>query len=300
MGNPCSRHPDRTSDSVCKHCGGAICSLCRVDVDGSLFCSSTCFTELSLSTKRRTLREAPVPPVVQPAEEETATVVPASDPPPPAPPSVGAAKAGTADPLASIDFGTEAASPAATSPSDPSVILGADQAQVSQDDSSVLMSAAAGGENGSDTSILDLRALKKLKDGTYGFESGSAKGPRKGAEESSVQEISALNKDHTTLLGLHPISTPKKEKGEMPVVFLVPEPPAVGRSPERQAQPKNGRPILAWFSDRTPASAPELSPPLAAPEAQASTFPTTCVFHPDTPAELLCSKCGDPICTRCV
>ena len=40
--------------------------------------------------------------------------------------------------------------------------------------------------------------------------------------------------------------------------------------------------------------------PMVLPGTRRSTIPSTCVFHRDTPAVVLCSKCGDAICTLCI
>src|SRR4029453_9591491 len=45
MSETCSQHPDRPSEGSCLRCGKGTCALCKVDVDGSVFCSVLCFTE---------------------------------------------------------------------------------------------------------------------------------------------------------------------------------------------------------------------------------------------------------------
>src|SRR5882672_10645939 len=74
MAETCAKHPERASAGACKRCGGSCCSLCMLDVDGNIFCSLLCFTEHTLETKRRTLRD-PNPPAAKAA--------PAPEPPPP-------------------------------------------------------------------------------------------------------------------------------------------------------------------------------------------------------------------------
>src|SRR6185295_335575 len=57
MAAMCVNHPERSSAGTCGRCGRETCSLCRLDVDGRLFCSLFCFTEHALATKRKSLRE---------------------------------------------------------------------------------------------------------------------------------------------------------------------------------------------------------------------------------------------------
>jgi len=45
MSDTCSQHPDRPSEGSCLRCGKGTCALCKVDVDGQVFCSVLCFTE---------------------------------------------------------------------------------------------------------------------------------------------------------------------------------------------------------------------------------------------------------------
>src|SRR5437868_13311273 len=62
MAEVCSKHSDRAATGACKQCGSSCCALCMLDVDGSIYCSLLCFTEQSLATKRKTLREPALPP----------------------------------------------------------------------------------------------------------------------------------------------------------------------------------------------------------------------------------------------
>jgi len=48
----------------------------HADVDGSIYCSLLCFTEQSLATKRKTLREPALPPPTRRRITGTATLSP--------------------------------------------------------------------------------------------------------------------------------------------------------------------------------------------------------------------------------
>src|SRR3954464_13019678 len=67
MAEFCAKHPDRTTTGPCKSCGKFTCILCMMDVDGSIFCSLSCFTMQTLNTNSRTLREPLAPPGAAPA-----------------------------------------------------------------------------------------------------------------------------------------------------------------------------------------------------------------------------------------
>lgn len=43
---PCARHARNTAVASCERCGVFMCSLCRIDADGKIFCP-TCFDRLS-------------------------------------------------------------------------------------------------------------------------------------------------------------------------------------------------------------------------------------------------------------
>jgi hypothetical protein len=255
MGKTCSQHPDRASEGVCLHCGGDTCAMCKVDIDGRIFCSVTCFTEQTLATKRKTLRDSP-------QQDPSSVQIPG------------------VDPLADVDF-SQPGDPAAAL-NDPSIILGADQAQ-KRDDSSILV-RDPNDPDASETSILDMGDLKK------GEGVGSL------PEESSVLDIDALKKDHTSILGMEAIHKPEGAAEKMPYVIPVP------KAPEADAG------LPSWMDEpQQPAPAPQGPPSqaetpltLVIPGTARSTIQSTCVFHPDTQAVVLCQRCGDAICTMCV
>ncbi|HVE43105.1 MAG TPA: hypothetical protein VNM14_24735, partial [Planctomycetota bacterium] len=45
MSETCSQHPEKASEGSCLRCGKGTCALCKVDVDGAVYCSVLCFTE---------------------------------------------------------------------------------------------------------------------------------------------------------------------------------------------------------------------------------------------------------------
>ena len=130
MADPCATHPERASSGGCVRCSRRVCPLCVVDVDGTLYCSILCFTEQTLETKRKTLRD----------------------------------KSGApgADPLAGLDLGGP---DPASDLSEPSIVLPASQASPTED-SSILLSAAAE-QDRSETSILDMSGVKRTEDGAF-------------------------------------------------------------------------------------------------------------------------------------
>jgi hypothetical protein len=44
---PCARHARNRAEAACARCGQFICSLCKIDADGKVYCSS-CFERLSV------------------------------------------------------------------------------------------------------------------------------------------------------------------------------------------------------------------------------------------------------------
>ncbi|MBI3856935.1 MAG: hypothetical protein HY293_14705 [Planctomycetes bacterium] len=217
MADVCATHPGRNATGRCVRCSRATCPLCVLDVDGTLYCSLLCFTEQTLEAKEKPPKRKP-----------------------PAGP----------DPLSSIDF-----KPAPEgSLNEPSVVLGAEQAQPT-DESSILMSAASEHEP-SETSILDMAALKRAE---------AAK-----LEDSSVEPMPGKLKDPTSILGMA----------------------QVGRA---ETTGSDGLPT--WLEEPPK---PETPLPMLLPGTRRSTLQSICVFHPDTPAVVRCSACGDPICTLCI
>src|SRR6185295_4650561 len=121
MAAMCVNHPERVSAGTCGRCGRETCSLCRLDVDGRLFCSLFCFTEHALATKRKSLREQT-----------------------------------EADPLSNFDFADSSTS--ADALTEPSVVMTEEQADL-HDESSIL-SSEVGRDDESQTSILDMDVLR--------------------------------------------------------------------------------------------------------------------------------------------
>src|SRR5579864_4873629 len=103
MPDVCSKHSDHVATGVCKQCGSSCCSLCMLDVDGSIYCSLLCFTEQSLATKRKTLREPALPPPTPPAAaaadsgQAAEILSPEPEAPPPAPSTPAAAESAASD-----------------------------------------------------------------------------------------------------------------------------------------------------------------------------------------------------------
>ncbi|HLY11295.1 MAG TPA: B-box zinc finger protein [Planctomycetota bacterium] len=375
MPDSCAKHPDRASAGACKRCGGSTCPVCMLDVDGSIFCSLLCFTEQTLSTKRRTLREPALPPPTP--ETAPAAEVVSPEPAPAAPADSGsgdafddvwarleapadaspaatpAAEAASADPLADIGldassgsmpkapsqtesqamldveqlfkkFGGAAPAPeprfvdssrtnipvaepapepepaAGSDFNEPSIMMSAAQADLGasapkQDDSSI-MTPSAGGDEG--TSILELNALRR-DDGTSVLDMGAVKPLRDPSEDiGSSALMNAVKKDNTSILGMQ--SIPKAEGAGERMPFVIPdqedlEEPAVPATPEDLPPPE--RPRLPSVHDAPEAETPL---PMILPGTRRSTIQATCVFHPDLPAVVLCSACGDAICTLCV
>src|SRR5579859_7279037 len=384
MPDVCSKHSDRAATGVCKQCDSSSCSLCMLDVDGSIYCSLLCFTEQSLETKRKTLRDPALPPptgVAPPAGDagsaaEILSPEPAAAPPSAGPPSSTRAEpppgddsfedvwsrienpepresepskiaspeeeaAPTADPLANIGldatpgsipkmppeeqleamnnvedlfkkFGGSAPAPepkfvdtsrpdvpAATdadSFNDASIVMPAAAADgpAIQDDSSIL-TPAAGGDEG--TSILELNSLKR-DDGTSVLDMGTI--PKRTADPSednigSSALMSSLKADPTSILGIQAIQKPEGAGERMP--FVIPD--SDGMEPPVPATPED-MPAGPRLSSLADAPGSETPLPMILPGTRRSTIQATCVFHADTPAVVLCSACGDPICTMCV
>jgi chemotaxis protein histidine kinase CheA len=84
-------------------------------------------------------------------------------------------------------------------------------------------------------------------------------------EESSILQLDPQQKDPTSILGIG----------------------AIHRTPA----------LPSWL-DEPPKTETPL--PMVLPGTRRSTMQSDCVFHPETPAVVLCSRCGDPICTMCV
>ncbi|MBV8881353.1 MAG: hypothetical protein JO332_15410, partial [Planctomycetaceae bacterium] len=78
MPDSCAKHADRAATGTCKRCDSPCCSLCTLDVDGSIYCSLLCFTEQSLATKRKSLRDPALPPATPDSGPPTA-VPPAAE-----------------------------------------------------------------------------------------------------------------------------------------------------------------------------------------------------------------------------
>jgi hypothetical protein len=200
MSQTCAQHPDRAAEGNCQRCGKTTCSMCKVDMDGSLFCSMLCFTE-GPST--------------------------------------------SVDPLAGVGLD-------ASSSQVPKAVL---------DDDSVVLPASQGTAPDSETSILDMgnTSAKERDDAQVG------------GGGSSVMDVPSLRKDNTSILGMEAIAKPQGAAEKMP--YVSPGGPA-----------SDGEPMM----------------PLILPSTRRATIQSNCVFHPDTPAVVLCFKCSDPICTVCV
>jgi hypothetical protein len=164
MSDSCSTHSNRTSTGACVRCGRKTCPLCVVDVDSTLYCSILCFTEQTLASKGKTLRQKRHDPLASALEE-------------------------------------------------PSVVLGAADAQPSED-SSVMMAAAAA-EDRSETSILDMGETKLRRE--------DASDPEK--EDSSLVPMDALKKDPTSILGMGAIARSSSDdtpRSETPLPMVMP------------------------------------------------------------------------------
>lgn len=91
------------------------------------------------------------------------------------------------------------------------------------------------------------------------------KPPGSTLDESSVAPIEGRMKEPTSILGMHGLGVQK--------------------------------PDGTWL-DEPPRSETPL--PILLPGTRRTTIQSTCVFHADTPAVVMCVKCGDPICTLCI
>lgn len=84
-------------------------------------------------------------------------------------------------------------------------------------------------------------------------------------DESSVAPVEGRMKEPTSILGMHDLAVRK--------------------------------PDGTWL-DEPPRTETPL--PILLPGTRRSTIESTCVFHADTPAVVMCTLCGDPICTMCI
>src|SRR6185369_3713743 len=91
------------------------------------------------------------------------------------------------------------------------------------------------------------------------------KPPSSKPDESSVTPVEGRMKEPTSILGMHELAR---------------------RAPDG-----------TWL-DEPPTTETPL--PILLPGTRRSTIESTCVFHPDTPAVVMCSLCGDAICTLCI
>src|SRR5687768_11002563 len=118
MPQPCAQHPDRTADAFCQKCGKWTCALCKVDIDGSVFCSVLCFTEESVDTKRR-IREQEVAEAAPQEPEAVPEPAPAAPEP----------SASPRDPLAGVGLDASSSQVPAAMRDDDSVVLPAQDGQ---------------------------------------------------------------------------------------------------------------------------------------------------------------------------
>jgi hypothetical protein len=336
MSQPCARHPSQISVGVCKRCGNGTCTVCSVHVDGAVYCSVLCFTEHSVSTKRRTLREEPSPEAGGTPKDSSSSKLPKGAPSP-----SGGVRKGP-DPLSDIDLASGEAPRANpqdripadwTAPESPiaddSIVVKPDSAiKPPGGDESVVLSS------GHDTSVLDMRAVRKQEDGTYAFEPVSRpKPPEK--DESSIQQINPAHKDHTSILGLHALPEAGKGDPKLPPGSqnsggssgssrVISSETSDVQVPTGWGDLESDSELPSWMSDaaapavKQPAPAPEpakpstvrrlsnpepsseSSIPIVIPGTRRSTIEYRCVFHPETPAIQICAQCSDPICSMCV
>ncbi len=196
------------------------------------------------------------------------------------------------------DSGVHRRPPVESDFNEPSIVMRAADADASPDDSSIMMPAsdAAQEEN---TSILEMNALRK-DDGTSVLDMGPVKRPDSDESEQigSSALMSSVKKDHTSILNMSAIPKPPAGAVEnMP--FVIPETPDEAQ-PVIPAAPEDLPPREPRLSSVWDAPKAETPLPMILPGTRRSTIEALCVRHADTPAVVLCSKCGDPICTLCV
>src|SRR5262245_28336426 len=115
-------------------------------------------------------------------------------------------------------------------------------------------------------------------------------------DESSIM-LSAQGDDATSILGLEAIKPPEPQLDESsvaPVEGRMKEPTSILGMHNLATQAPDG----TWL-EQPPTSDTPL-PVLLVSGTRRSTIQSPCVFHPDTPAVVMCSACGDPICTLCI
>jgi len=372
MAEFCAKHPDRGSAGDCTNCGGSTCPLCLIDVDGSLYCSMSCFTEQSVATKRRSLHEPAAPDGPSASDNEIdaglglddPAVRPSPDAPETAAPSPSAggfddvwariekpeAQTPAADPLAGIGLDESGSNPAMPKQpaaqvdpdptsdeamaqveeafrrfnlkpeqpaptlrtpdksdlNEPSVVMGAVQADPSGEESSIMVptSDATPEDN---TSILEMNSLrgKEEGDGTSILDMDPV--AQVAADESEQIGksglMSSIKKDNTSILGMSSIPQAPGAADHMPYVIadLDAEESAVEEAPPpAPATPEDLPPRAPKLSSVYEAPSNETPLPMVLPGTRRSMIEALCVFHADTPAVVLCAKCGDPICTLCV
>jgi hypothetical protein len=155
-----------------------------------------------------------------------------------------------------------------SSPADPLAGVGLDASSTQMpkaplDDESVVLPASQAAATDMETSILDMGDTPRRE--TEPIDGGG----------SSVMDVPELRKDNTSILGMDVIAKPQGAAEKMP--YVMPVPPDAGAGSDADAMM-----------------------PIVLPSTRRSTIQSNCVFHPDTPAVVLCSKCGDPVCTMCV
>jgi hypothetical protein len=118
----------------------------------------------------------------------------------------------------------------------------------------------------------------------------------KPADESSIAVSASKPDGQTTILDMAAaMKTPpqKDESTVQPVEGRMKEPTSILGMSELASRAPDG----TWL-EQPPTSETPL--PIVLTSTQRSTIQSNCVFHPDTPAVVLCSKCRDAICTLCI
>ena len=131
----------------------------------------------------------------------------------------------------------------------------------------------------------------ELKDDSVVLGADQAKGdesslvlPEQGDDATSILDLAAAMK---------PPGSKLDDSSVAPVEGRMKEPTSILGMHELAVQKPDG----TWL-DEPPRSETPL--PILLPGTRRSTIQSACVFHADTPAVVMCVKCGDPICTLCI
>src|SRR5262249_55946206 len=141
-----------------------------------------------------------------------------------------------------------------------------------KDDSSIATPRSVVDEG---TSILSIDSIKR-DDGTSVLDMGAVKREiDPSADVGSSALMNAVKRDNTSILGIGWIRVAEGAPERMPYV-------------------------IADHGEPTSPAAGDTPMPMVLPSTRRSTIQAHCINHQDTPAVVLCQRCGDPVCTMCV